>query len=175
MGQPEDPDKYRGQNLTQRARREVLKQRPPGDIGVRIDRAKNWERQPHPQDVLTKEYSRLKIEPSRLGELVELVSISALKTTRQKTPWPHLRALSLTICKRQGAKKLTLSRLLVATLEPCHGRIHDPCCGSGGMFVQSAAMRQNLRQRRLVKSKFSNDQKSDDLASGQNEARHPRN
>ena len=29
-------------------------------------------------------------------------------------------------------------RLLVEMLEPYHGRIYDPCCGSGGMFVQSA-------------------------------------
>ena len=29
-------------------------------------------------------------------------------------------------------------RLLVEMLEPYHGRVYDPCCGSGGMFVQSA-------------------------------------
>ena len=29
-------------------------------------------------------------------------------------------------------------KLIVAIIEPFHGRIYDPACGSGGMFVQSA-------------------------------------
>jgi type I restriction enzyme M protein len=35
--------------------------------------------------------------------------------------------------------------LIVAILEPFHGRILDPACGSGGMFVQSARFVQNHR------------------------------
>lgn len=33
----------------------------------------------------------------------------------------------------------TLVRLMVEIIEPYHGKVYDPACGSGGMFVQSAA------------------------------------
>ena len=37
-------------------------------------------------------------------------------------------------------------RLLVAMLEPYKGRVYDPCCGSGGMFVQSEKIRRGARR-----------------------------
>lgn len=42
--------------------------------------------------------------------------------------WSHL---------RDHAKQPDIGVLLVAMLEPFRGRVMDPCCGSGGMFVQS--------------------------------------
>ena len=40
----------------------------------------------------------------------------------------------------------TIVRLIVEIIEPFHGRILDPACGSGGMFVQSAAFVQRHRK-----------------------------
>ena len=38
-------------------------------------------------------------------------------------------------------------KLIVEIIEPYHGRIYDPACGSGGMFVQSARFRRTSTKR----------------------------
>src|SRR2546426_8310496 len=43
----------------------------------------------------------------------------------------------------------SIVRLIVEIIEPFHGRIFDPACGSGGMFVQSAAFVKNHRKRAM--------------------------
>jgi type I restriction enzyme M protein len=40
----------------------------------------------------------------------------------------------------------SIVRLIVEVIEPFHGRIYDPACGSGGMFVQSARFVENHRR-----------------------------
>ena len=42
----------------------------------------------------------------------------------------------------------SIVKLIVETIEPFHGRILDPACGSGGMFVQSAAFVEHHRKKR---------------------------
>ena len=48
----------------------------------------------------------------------------------------------------------SLVRLIVEILEPYHGRIYDPACGSGGMFIQSARFVENHRKTQPRRSPF---------------------
>ena len=85
-----------------------------------------------------------RLDKQRLGQLIDLVSNIGLgarrplKDTlgrvyeyfRPSSPAPRAKAVSSTA--------RCVVRLLVEMLAPYKGRVYDPCCGSGGMFVQSA-------------------------------------
>ena len=65
-------------------------------------------------------------------------------------------------------------KLLVAMIEPLHGRVYDPCCGSGGMFVQSETLRRGPRRPQGRHLDLRAGEQPHDLAAGQDEPRHPR-
>ena len=101
---------------------------------------------PSLKGVLPKDYARPALNKVTLGELIDLVSGIGLaeKADRSRDILGRvyeyfLGAFAGAEGKRGGEfyTPRSVVRLLVEMLEPYKGRIYDPCCGSGGMFVQS--------------------------------------
>ncbi|MGH3319260.1 MAG: type I restriction-modification system subunit M [Streptosporangiaceae bacterium] len=97
--------------------------------------------------VLPKIFNRDNVDQRRLGELVDLIS-DARFTGHGERPARDvlgevyeyfLEKFARAEGKRGGEfyTPASVVRLLVAVLEPYSGRVYDPCCGSGGMFVQA--------------------------------------
>jgi type I restriction enzyme M protein len=95
---------------------------------------------------LPRDYARRGIPPERLGGLIDLVSGIGFKGDRAGARDLLGRVYEYFLGKFAAAEgKLggefytprCVVRLLVEMLEPYGGRVYDPCCGSGGMFVQS--------------------------------------
>jgi type I restriction enzyme M protein len=119
------------------------------DIGVLIDKAMDLVEAENPalKGVLPKQFARAEIDKRLLGELVDLIgTIGFTKVDHGaddvlgRVYEYFLGQFASSEGKRAGEYYTPRSvvRLLVEMLEPYHGRIYDPCCGSGGMFVQSA-------------------------------------
>ena len=96
--------------------------------------------------VLPKEYGRRELDKSRLGELIDLIGTISLGDRENRGKDILGRVYEYFLGKfasaegKNGGQFYTpgcIVKLLVEMLEPYEGRILDPCCGSGGMFVQS--------------------------------------
>ncbi len=96
--------------------------------------------------VLPKDYARESLDKHRLGELIDLVSKIGLgdKESRSKDILGRVYEYFLGQFAAAEGKKggqfytaQSVVKLLVEIIEPYKGRVFDPCCGSGGMFVQS--------------------------------------
>lgn len=97
--------------------------------------------------VLSKDYARPTLDKHRLGELIDLISKIGLgdKENRSKDILGRVYEYFLSKFASQEGRKggefytpRCVVKLLVEMIEPYHGRVYDPCCGSSGMFVQSA-------------------------------------
>jgi type I restriction enzyme M protein len=120
---------------------------PP--IGELIDNAMDAIMKANPSltGVLPKIFNRDNVDQRRLGELVDLISDARFIGHRGKTARDVLGATYEYFLERfakaegkRGGEFRTPSsvvKLLVEVLEPYAGRVYDPCCGSGGMFVQA--------------------------------------
>ena len=149
---PEDPDEYRGDNifwvppesrwpyLQSQARQPV--------IGRAVDDAMTAIERDNPalDGVLPKDYARPALDQTRLGQVVDLVSnikvggAEAEATDVLGGVYEYFLEQFALAEGRKGGEFYTprsVVRLLVEMLEPYHGRVYDPCCGSSGMFVQS--------------------------------------
>lgn len=96
------------------------------------------------KNVLEKRYARPEIDKRRLGELVDLISTIKLHTKEEKDLLGRVYEYFLdkfADAEGKGGGEFYTPTCVVKTLvkmiEPYKGRIYDPCCGSGGMFVQS--------------------------------------
>jgi len=118
------------------------------DIGKRIDDAMLALEKENPslKGVLPKDYSRPALSALRLGELIDLFSNISLAEAANGGNDVLGRVYEYFLAEfagsegKRGGEFYTPShvvRLLVEMLEPYEGRVYDPCCGSGGMFVQS--------------------------------------
>lgn len=96
--------------------------------------------------VLPKEYARPALNKIMLGELIDLISGITLKQEGDNSRDILGRVYEYFLGQFAGAEgkrggefytPRSVVRVLVEMLEPYHGRVYDPCCGSGGMFVQS--------------------------------------
>lgn len=96
--------------------------------------------------VLPKDYARPALNKVMLGELIDLISGIALNETGEKSTDVLGRVYEYFLGQFAGAEgkrggefytPRSVVRVLVEMLEPYTGRVYDPCCGSGGMFVQS--------------------------------------
>jgi len=150
----EDRDEYTSENVfwvPEPARWHVIKveaKRPT--IGQTIDHAMDLiERENRSlKGILPKNYARPEVDKRRLGELIDLIStIDTLGHMGHHEEQDLLgRIYEYFLGKfaaaegKGGGEFYTPScivRTLVQMIEPYKGRIYDPCCGSGGMFVQS--------------------------------------
>jgi type I restriction enzyme M protein len=95
---------------------------------------------------LPRDYARRGIDPERLGGLIDQIASIAIGTDKARAKDVLGRVYEYFLGKFAAAEgKLggefftprSVVRLLVEMIEPYEGRVFDPCCGSGGMFVQS--------------------------------------
>ncbi len=149
---PEDRDEYTAENVfwvPKEARWSKLRDnaKQPG-IGKIIDDAMVAIEKENPglKGVLPKEYNRESLDKSRLGELIDLIGSIGLgqKENRSKDiigrVYEYFLGKFATAEGKSGGEFYTprcVVNVLVNMIEPYRGRIFDPCCGSGGMFVQS--------------------------------------
>ncbi|ERK29689.1 type I restriction-modification system subunit M [Clostridium intestinale] len=91
--------------------------------------------------VLPKNYARPEIDKIKLGELVDLFSFDiGSKESRAQDVLGRVYEYFLGKFGSSEGEFYTppsIVKLLVGMIEPYKGRVYDPCCGSGGMFVQS--------------------------------------
>lgn len=148
---PEDKDEYLAENIfwvPKEARWSYIKdnaKRP--EIGQIIDKAMVAIEKENPslQGVLPKDYARPALDKVRLGETIDLFSFKVGDAeSRSKDVlgrvYEYFLSKFASAEGKNGGEFYTPSsvvRLLVEMLQPYKGRIYDPCCGSGGMFVQS--------------------------------------
>ncbi len=149
---PEDPDEYRAHNIfwvPREARWTLLKANAKQPtIGQQVDDAMTAIERDNPslKGVLPKDYGRPGLDKQRLGQLIDLVSNIGLgdRESRSKDIIGRVYEYFLTMFAsaegKNGGQFYTprcVVRVLVEMLAPYKGRVYDPCCGSGGMFVQS--------------------------------------
>ncbi len=149
---PEDKDEYKAENVffvPPEARWSFLlaKAKQP-DIGKFIDDAMDAIEKENPslKGVLPKVFARQNLDPTSLGGLIDLVGNIALGDAKARSAdvlghvFEYFLGEFALAEGKQGGQFYTprsIVELLVAMLEPYKGRVLDPCCGSGGMFVQS--------------------------------------
>ena len=149
---PEDKDEYKAENVffvPQDARWNYLqsKARQP-EIGKFVDDAMDAIEKENAslKGVLPKVFARQNLDPTSLGELIDLVGNIALGDAKARSAdvLGHvfeyfLGEFALAEGKKGGQfyTPRSVVELLVEMLEPYKGRVFDPCCGSGGMFVHS--------------------------------------
>ena len=118
------------------------------EVGIAIDTAMQAiERENSSlKDVLPKNFARPELDKRRLGEVVDLFTNIQLAENENGI---DVLGRTYEYCLAKFAEqegKLAgefytpscIVRTLVEVIQPFHGRVYDPCCGSGGMFVQSA-------------------------------------
>lgn len=149
---PEDKDEYKAENVffvPTEARWSFLvgKAKQP-DIGKIVDAAMDAIEKENAslKGVLPKVFARQNLDPSSLGSLIDLVGNIALGDAKARSAdvlghvFEYFLGEFALAEGKQGGQFYTprcVVELLVAMLEPYEGRVFDPCCGSGGMFVQS--------------------------------------
>lgn len=152
-GDEEDRDCYLEENVffvPEEARwANVSKDAHAPEIGQTIDNAmRAIERENDAlKEVLPKNFARPELDKRRLGEVVDLftnVQMSDGESEKDLLGRAYEYCLSqfASLEGKNAGEFYTPScivRTLVEILQPFHGRVYDPCCGSGGMFVQSAA------------------------------------
>jgi type I restriction enzyme M protein len=92
---------------------------------------------------LPKEYARPALNAVMLGELIDLISGIALGQEKGEARDVLGRAYEYFLGQfagsegKRGGEFYTPRSVVRVMIEPYEGRVYDPCCGSGGMFVQS--------------------------------------
>ena len=118
------------------------------DIGKRIDDALTLIESENPKlkNILDKRYARAQLPDGKLGELVDLVSTIGFGDTPSAARdvlgqiYEYFLGMFANAEGKRGGQFYTpasIVKTLVAVLAPHKGQVYDPCCGSGGMFVQS--------------------------------------
>lgn len=103
------------------------------------------------KDILPKNFARPELDKRRLGDVVDLfTNIKMLDHSSEKDVLGRTYEYCLSMFAEQEGKRggefftpSCVVRTLVEILQPFKGRVYDPCCGSGGMFVQSAKFVEN--------------------------------
>lgn len=149
---PEDRDEYKAENVfwvPPSARWTYLQNNAKQpNIGTLIDDAMLAIEKENPslKGVLPKDFARPALDKTRLGELIDLLSSVGLgdKANRSRDilgrVYEYFLAQFASAEGKKGGEFYTprsVVRVLVEMLAPYKGRVYDPCCGTGGMFVQS--------------------------------------
>jgi len=149
---PEDQDEYKAENVfwvPKNARWSYLHSRAKlPTIGKDLDEAMELIEKDNPtlKGILPKVYAKPNLDKSALGGLIDLIGNIALgdeaaksKDILGKVYEYFLGEFALAEGKKGGQfyTPKSIVKLLVEMIEPYKGRVFDPCCGSGGMFVMS--------------------------------------
>jgi len=152
LSDPEEIDEYKMRNVfwvPPEARWDQLqKNAKQPTIGTNVDDAMDAIERDNSslKGVLPKNYGREGLDKQRLGELIDLVGTIGLgdRESRSKDVLGRVYEYFLGQFADAEGKKggqfytpRSIVQLLVAMIEPFKGRVFDPCCGSGGMFIQS--------------------------------------
>lgn len=151
-GFEEDIDEYTAENIffvPKKARWNYIASKAmTPEIGQVIDNAmvSIEEKNSRLKGILPKNYARPELDKRRLGEVVDLFNNLKLKEHGNSKDilgrtYEYAIAQFASLEGRQAGEFYTPSSIvqtLVEILEPYEGRVYDPCCGAGGMFVQSA-------------------------------------
>jgi type I restriction enzyme M protein len=149
---PEDRDEYAAENIfwvpkvARWSHLQANAKQPT--IGKLIDDAMVAIEKENPslKGVLPKDYARPALDKTRLGELIDLMGTIGLGTLFDRSQdilgrvYEYFLGRFAAAEGKGGGEFFTpqsVVKLLVEMLEPYKGRVYDPCCGSGGMFVQS--------------------------------------
>jgi type I restriction enzyme M protein len=148
----EEPDEYLADNIfwvPREARWTYLQANAKQPtIGTLVDEAMLAIEKANPRlkGVLPKDYARPALDKTRLGELIDLISTVTLSANGQHSQdilgrvYEYFLGRFASAEGKAGGDFYTpqaVVKLLVQMIEPLKGRVYDPCCGSGGMFVQS--------------------------------------
>ena len=148
----EDRDEYTADNIfwvNKIARWSYLQGRAKQPtIGKDLDDAMVAVEKDNPtlKGVLPKEYARPALDKHRLGELIDLIGTVGLGDRESRSKdilgrvYEYFLSQFASAEGKQSGQFYTprhVVRLLIEILAPYKGRVFDPCCGSGGMFVQS--------------------------------------
>lgn len=149
---PEDADEYRAENVfwvPPEARwQHIQDNAKQPTIGKLIDEAMDAIERDNPKlkGMLTKNYARPALDKQRLGELIDLIGTIGLGDAENRSKdilgrvYEYFLSQFASAEGKKGGQFYTPScvvRTLVEMLAPFQGRVYDPACGSGGMFVQS--------------------------------------
>lgn len=152
LSDPEDVDEYKARNafwVPPEARWSYLqKSAKQPTVGIIVDSAMDAiERDNNSlKGVLPKNYARESLDKQRLGELIDLVGTIGLGDKESKSKdilgrvYEYFLGQFADAEGKKGGQFYTprsIVQLLVGMIEPFKGRVFDPCCGSGGMFIQS--------------------------------------
>lgn len=164
---PEDPDEYRGENVfwvPPKARWSYLHARSKQPtIGRDVDVAMEAIEKENSslKGILPKVYARPNLDKTSLGGLIDLIGNIALGDQLSKSKdllgrvYEYFLGEFASAEGKKGGQFYTpksIVRLMVEMIEPTQGRIYDPCCGSGGMFVMSE---HHLRENKKSLNKIS--------------------
>jgi type I restriction enzyme M protein len=158
---PEDRDEYKAENIffvPPSARWTYLQKRAKlPEIGKDVDAAMDAIERDNSslKDVLPKVFARGNLDPASLGGLIDLISNISMNQGNGKGDFLgktfeyFLGEFALAEGKKGGQfyTPRSVVELLVEMLEPYKGRVLDPCCGSGGMFVHSQKFVENHQGR----------------------------
>lgn len=133
------PEESRWHNISKHSKSEELG-RILDDAFIAVEK-----QNPDLKNILPKTYSKLEVDQRRLGELVDLFT-NKLDTTNAGGDFigKVYEYFMGKFARNSGAKggefytPRCVVELLVEMIEPYNGKVYDPCCGSGGMFVHSA-------------------------------------
>lgn len=149
---PEDIDEYRSENVfwvPQNARWSYLHSRAKlPSIGKDVDDAMEAIEKENTtlKGILPKVYARPNLDKASLGGLIDLIGDIAIgdAAARSKDLLGRVYEYFLGEFANAEGKKggqfytpKSIVRLMVEMIEPYKGRVYDPCCGSGGMFIMS--------------------------------------
>jgi len=149
---PEDKDEYKAENVfwvPKEARWSTLQaSAKQPTIGKIVDDAMVAIERDNPRlkGVLPKDYARPSLDKHRLGELIDLIGTIGLGDKENKAKdilgrvYEYFLTQFASAEGKNGGQFYTprcVVQLLVEMLSPYKGRVYDPACGSGGMFVQS--------------------------------------
>src|SRR6266536_2576766 len=149
----EDPDEYKAENVfwvppaarwtyLQNSAKQPTIGKIVDDAMVAIERDN-----PRLKGILPKDYARPALDKRRLGELIDLIGTIGLGDAANRSKdilgrvYEYFLGQFASAEGKKGGEFYTprsVVRLLVEMLEPhANARVYDPCCGAGGMFVQS--------------------------------------
>ncbi|MFH1863618.1 MAG: class I SAM-dependent DNA methyltransferase, partial [bacterium] len=149
---PEDKDEYKAENVfwvAPEARWSYLHSRAKlPSIGKDLDAAMEAIERSNPtlKGILPKEYARPNLDKQSLGSLIDLIGDLALGEEEGKSKdiigrvYEYFLGEFASLEGKKGGQFYTprsIVELMVEMIEPLSGRVYDPACGSGGMFVMS--------------------------------------
>jgi type I restriction enzyme M protein len=149
---PEDRDEYISENIffvPEQARWKNLQAKAKlPTIGQELDNAMEAIEKENPElkNVLPKVFGKPNLDKASLGQLIDLISNTELQVenTKSKDLFGRVYEYFLGEFANAEGKKggqfytpKSIVKLMVEMIEPYKGRVYDPACGSGGMFVMS--------------------------------------